>query len=54
VFITSVSFAIYVAARLAGPLVRDRRRRARPPISRTNGGACHDQQQTPRSVPIHE
>jgi zinc/manganese transport system permease protein len=26
VFITSVSFAIYVAARLAGPLVRDRRR----------------------------
>ena len=54
VFITSVSFAIYVAARLAGPLVRDRRRRARPPVSRTNGGACHDQQQTPRSVPIHE
>ena len=54
VFITSVSFAIYVAARLAGPLVRDRRRRARPLISRTNGGACHDQQQTPRSVPIHE
>ena len=54
VFITSVSFAIYVAARLAGPLVRDRHRRARPPISRTNGGACHDQQQTPRSVPIHE
>ena len=54
VFITSVSFAIYVAARLAGPLVRDRRRRARPLISRTNGGACHDRQQTPRSVPIHE
>ena len=54
VFITSVSFAIYVAARLAGPLVRDRRRRARPPVSRTNGGACHDQQQTPRYVPIHE
>ena len=54
VFITSVSFAIYVAARLAGPLVRDRRRRVRPPVSRTNGGACHDQQQTPRSVPIHE
>ena len=26
VFITSVSFAIYVAARLAGPLLRDRRR----------------------------
>ena len=54
VFITTISFALYVAARLAGPLVRDRRRRARPPISRTNGGACHDQQQTPRSVPIHE
>jgi zinc/manganese transport system permease protein len=29
VFITSISFAIYVAARLAGPLLRDRRRRAR-------------------------
>ena len=27
VFITSISFAIYVAARLAGPLLRDRRRR---------------------------
>jgi hypothetical protein len=27
VFITSVSFAIYVVARLAGPLLRDRRRR---------------------------
>ena len=54
VFITTISFALYVAARLAGPLVRDRRRRARPPISRTNGGSCHDQQQTPRSVPIHE
>lgn len=27
VFITSVSFAIYVAARLTGPLLRDRRRR---------------------------
>jgi zinc/manganese transport system permease protein len=29
VFITSVSFAIYLAARLAGPLLRDRRRRDR-------------------------
>jgi zinc/manganese transport system permease protein len=29
VFITSVSFAIYLAARLAGPLLRDRRRRGR-------------------------
>ena len=29
VFITSISFALYVAARLAGPLVRDRRRRGR-------------------------
>lgn len=29
VFITSISFAIYVAARLGGPLLRDRRRRAR-------------------------
>jgi zinc/manganese transport system permease protein len=28
VFITSFSFGIYVAARLAGPLLRDRRRRA--------------------------
>jgi ABC 3 transport family len=28
VFITTISFAIYVAARLAGPLLRDRRRRA--------------------------
>jgi zinc/manganese transport system permease protein len=27
VFITTISFALYVAARLAGPLVRDRRRR---------------------------
>jgi zinc/manganese transport system permease protein len=54
VFITSVSFAIYVAARLAGPLVRDRRRREHPSISRTNGGACHDPQQAPRSVPLHE
>ncbi len=27
VFITSLSFAIYVAARLTGPLLRDRRRR---------------------------
>jgi len=52
VFITSVSFAIYVAARLAGPLVRDRRRRQHPSISRTNDGACHDPQQTPRSVPL--
>jgi zinc/manganese transport system permease protein len=52
VFITSVSFAIYVAARLAGPLVRDRRRRQHPSISRTNDGACHDSQQTPRSVPL--
>lgn len=31
VFITSVSFAIYVAARLAGPLLRDRRRRQGQP-----------------------
>jgi hypothetical protein len=54
VFITSVSFAIYVAARLAGPLVRDRRRREHPPISRTDGGACHDPQQTARPVPFHE
>ncbi|HUA30961.1 MAG TPA: metal ABC transporter permease [Streptosporangiaceae bacterium] len=52
VFITSVSFAIYVAARLAGPLVRDRRRRQHPSISRTSGGACHDPQQTPRSVAL--
>ena len=52
VFITSVSFAIYVAARLAGPLVRDRRRRQHPSISRTNDDACHDPQQTPRSVPL--
>jgi zinc/manganese transport system permease protein len=29
VFITTISFALYVAARLAGPLVRDRRRRRR-------------------------
>jgi zinc/manganese transport system permease protein len=29
VFITSISFALYVAARLTGPLLRDRRRRAR-------------------------
>jgi len=27
VFITSISFAIYLAARLAGPLRRDRRQR---------------------------
>ena len=31
VFITSISFACYVAARLTGPLVRDRRRRAQDP-----------------------
>jgi zinc/manganese transport system permease protein len=54
VFITSVSFAIYVAARLAGPLVRDRRRREHPSISRTDGGDRHDPPQTPRSVPLHE
>lgn len=29
VFITSISFGIYLAARLAGPLLRDRRRRQR-------------------------
>ena len=31
VFISSFSFAMYVAARLAGPLLRDRRRRAEQP-----------------------
>lgn len=29
VFITSLSFAIYVVARLTGPLLRDRRRQGR-------------------------
>jgi len=29
VFITSISFAIYLAARLADPLLRDRRQRSR-------------------------
>jgi ABC-type taurine transport system ATPase subunit len=41
VLITSLSFAIYVAARLAGPLLRDRRRRQHPPQnppSREAGG----------------
>jgi ABC-type Zn uptake system ZnuABC Zn-binding protein ZnuA len=40
-----------VAVAEAG-LVRDRRRRQHPSISRTNDGACHDPQQTPRSVPL--
>lgn len=42
VLITSLSFAIYVAARLAGPLLRDRRRRRQhppqDPPSREAGG----------------
>jgi zinc/manganese transport system permease protein len=46
VFITSISFAIYVAARLVGPLVRDRRRRSgrlRPlhPLFRAHGRPEH-------------
>ncbi len=38
VFITSISFAIYLAARLAGPLLRDRRQQYRG----TRGAQPHD------------
>jgi len=41
VFITSFSFAIYVAARLAGPLLRDRRRRAQHRSQPADQGAPH-------------
>jgi zinc/manganese transport system permease protein len=40
VFITSISFAIYLAARLAGPLLRDRRQRSREDRVRTAATAA--------------
>jgi hypothetical protein len=40
VFITSISFAVYLAARLAGPLLRDRRQRSREDRVRTAATAA--------------
>lgn len=53
VFITSLSFTIYVAARLTGPLLRDRRRRQRQPRNPPSGEAAQVAPATAGAQPRH-